>query len=212
MSNIRWVKYNEADFRKAVEESNSIAQVLSKLGLKPHGGNYWSAKKKIKNLQISTEHFVGQSHLKGKTHDWAKKIPLEEIMVEYSEYSTGELKRRLLKENILQNKCDWCSISDWRGKKIQCELDHINGKKYDHRRENLRMLCPNCHSQTETFRGRKNKIQTKKIQPPRLHKRKVVRPSKEQLEKEVKDLGFSGTGKKYGVSDNAIRKWMKSRT
>jgi Zn finger protein HypA/HybF involved in hydrogenase expression len=164
---------------------------------------------------ISTEHFVGQKHLKGKNHNWAKKTPLEEIMVEYSEYSTGELKKRLLRENILQNKCDWCSISEWRNKKIQCELDHINGNRYDHRRENLRMLCPNCHSQTETFRGR-NKVQlekiksSKKMQPPRLHKRKVVRPLKEQLEKEIKEFGFTATGRKYGVSDNTIRKWNKS--
>ncbi len=154
MSTIKWSRYSEEDFRKAVKESDSIAQVLRKLGIKPHGGNYWSAKKKIKLLQISTSHFVGQSHLKGKTHTWAKKTPLEEIMVEDSLFSTSTLKNRLLEENVLENKCDWCGINEWRGRGLKCEMDHINGKNTDHRRENLRMLCPNCHSQTETFRGK----------------------------------------------------------
>jgi hypothetical protein len=68
-------------------------------------------------------------------------------------------KRKLLKEGILTNKCDECGIHEWLNKPLVCELDHIDGNAYNNKRENLRMLCPNCHSQTPTFRGknRKNK-------------------------------------------------------
>ncbi len=157
MGKMNWRTYSERDFRKAVEESSSIAQVLNKLGLEPAGGNYWSVKRKAKLLQIPTDHFTGQRHLKGKTHDWSKRIPLDEIMVEDSDYHTYHLRNRLIKEGQIENKCTECGITEWRGKSIQCELDHKNGKSTDHRKENLRMLCPNCHSQTENFRKRKKR-------------------------------------------------------
>jgi 5-methylcytosine-specific restriction endonuclease McrA len=77
-------------------------------------------------------------------------------------YQTYKLKNKLFKEGIKENKCDICDISNWMGKKINCELDHINGDRTDHRIENLRILCPNCHSQTETFRSKNiDKIKSK---------------------------------------------------
>jgi HNH endonuclease len=65
--------------------------------------------------------------------------------------SRRTIKVRLLEAGILKNVCDECGISEWRGKRISIQIDHINGIPDDHRLENLRMLCPNCHSQTETF-------------------------------------------------------------
>lgn len=66
----------------------------------------------------------------------------------------GHIKGRLLKAGLLENKCQECGLSEWRGKRLSIHIDHINGIRNDHRLENLRMLCPNCHSQTETFAGR----------------------------------------------------------
>jgi HNH endonuclease len=75
--------------------------------------------------------------------------------------SRHTVKRRLLEAGILENVCDECGISDWRGKPLSIQLDHRNGIRDDHRLENLRMLCPNCHSQTETFAGKKRRGQSK---------------------------------------------------
>jgi len=72
------------------------------------------------------------------------------------------VKRRLLQAGILENRCDECGIREWRGKPISIQIDHRNGVRHDHRLENLRMLCPNCHSQTETY-GAKNKNRLKRL-------------------------------------------------
>jgi len=72
----------------------------------------------------------------------------------HPQYSTCKLKARLLKENILENSCSNCKITTWNNKPIVLHLDHINGIPKDHRLENLRLLCPNCHSQTDTWCGR----------------------------------------------------------
>ena len=88
-----------------------------------------------------------------------KFIPLSEILVENSTYTNiARLKVRLLREGLLAAKCygEDCGLTEWKGKPISLQLDHINGDKLDHRIENLRLLCPNCHSQTDSFAG-KNK-------------------------------------------------------
>jgi hypothetical protein len=86
-----------------------------------------------------------------------KKIPLKEILNgDHPYYQTFKLNKRLIKENILENKCDECNIVDWNDQPISFHLDHKNGISSDHRLDNLRLLCPNCHSQTTTYCG-KNK-------------------------------------------------------
>jgi hypothetical protein len=71
-----------------------------------------------------------------------------------SSRNRSHLKMRLLKAELLRNCCDMCGLTEWRGKPLNIHLDHINGVKNDNRLDNLRMLCPNCHSQTPTFAGR----------------------------------------------------------
>ena len=96
-----------------------------------------------------------------ETDERIKKIsernitPLEKVMIENSTYYRGHLKRRLLENRTLKNKCDICGLENiWNNKKIIMVLDHKNGIRNDHRLENLRMLCPNCNSQTDTFCGK----------------------------------------------------------
>lgn len=84
---------------------------------------------------------------------------LEEILTgKHPHYQTFKLKNRLIKECIKQNICEVCGLDSWLGKDINCELDHIDGDRTNHKIENLRIICPNCHSQTETYRAKNIKI------------------------------------------------------
>jgi hypothetical protein len=155
--------WENEEFIAAVKSSFSIAQTLQKIGLNGAGGNYHQFHKYVKELGIDTSHFTGQGHLKGKTHHWSKEIPLKDIMVEHSTFlTTSHLKKRLVKEGVLKNECNICGISSWLDKQLSLQLDHINGVHNDNRKDNLRILCPNCHSQTATFAG-KNKVRQPKI-------------------------------------------------
>ena len=134
----------------------------------------------------------------------------------------------MIKNNILENKCDICNqIPFHNGKKLVLALDHINGINNDNRLENLRLLCPNCHSQTSTFGGGRNKKkynckkcgkQITKYSKLELCKnckdfnsRKVKnRPSCDELQQMINNISWCAIGRRYGVSDNAVRKWAKS--
>lgn len=145
-------KYTEQQFIDAVKSSHSIAEVLQKLKLAEAGGSYKTFYKTVKDNQIDTSHFLGQGHLKGKTHSWTPARTLQQILVADSEHSnTNNLKKRLVKEGLLDYKCYNCGLIEWDDKPLSLHLDHINGNNIDNRIENLRILCPNCHSQTDTY-------------------------------------------------------------
>jgi len=79
----------------------------------------------------------------------------EEVFVENSTYARHNIKRRLIKQKMIEYVCQDCGIDgNWNGKKLSLQLDHINGVNNDNRIENLRFLCPNCHSQTDNFSGK----------------------------------------------------------
>jgi len=149
-------KYSEVQFKEAVESSTSIRQVLSKLGLKEAGGNYSHVKRRIEKLNLSlAEGANGQGWSKGKT--LGPKRPIEWYLTENSYHQSHKLKQRLIFEGIKEHKCECCGITEWMGQPTPIELDHINGVHTDNRLENLRLLCPNCHAQTETYRGKNKK-------------------------------------------------------
>jgi 5-methylcytosine-specific restriction endonuclease McrA len=86
------------------------------------------------------------------------KIPLNEILEgKHPSYQTLKLKKRMIKDGIKENKCEICGIVEWNSNPLAMQLDHIDGNSHNHKLENLRLTCPNCHSQTETYCG-KNKI------------------------------------------------------
>jgi Zn finger protein HypA/HybF involved in hydrogenase expression len=146
--------YTDEDFIKAVEESSSLRQVLQKLNLKEAGGNYQCAKDRIKNLNLDTSHFHGMAWNKGK--QLPPKLPIENYLVEGKLVQSHKLKMRLIAEGLKEHKCECCGITEWNGNPSPIELDHIDGNRYNNTISNLRILCPNCHAQTETYRG-KNK-------------------------------------------------------
>lgn len=140
--------YNSKSLLKdTVRDSNNFSQVLSKLGLTTSGGNVATLKKYLIFFKISTNHFINVYS--------KKKVSLERF-TDDCQYSAA-FKRYIIKNNLIEYKCSECGISTWNNKELSLELDHINGNKRDNRLENLRFLCPNCHSQTSTFAGKNQK-------------------------------------------------------
>ena len=148
----------EEEFQQIIQESQSYAECCRKIGYSDKG-RYGpdQIKKRCAELNISTEHFSSTN----AAHRASTKYTLDEILVENSTYANiSRLKNRLISEGKLDYICAICGNNGfWNNQPLTLTLDHINGQHLDHRIENLRFLCPNCHSQTETFRG-KNKTTT----------------------------------------------------
>lgn len=146
---------NENKIKEIVQSSLTYQEVMTKLNYKCKGGGVFRALKQyLKNENIDVSHFKGKGH---GTSNTAKKT-LEEVLVKQSTYcNIPSLKRRLLKAKILVDKCKICGLTEWLDKKISLHLDHINGENNDHRIKNIRLLCPNCHSQTDTYAGKNNR-------------------------------------------------------
>ena len=149
--------WSDADLRRAVANSRSMAGVIRHLNLKVGGSVYPMLRDRIGELGLDTSHFTGQGWSKGLSVTTRRGRPLSEILVANSDYrSTTGLRRRLLKEEIKEARCEGCGLTEWRGVPIPLQLDHIDGDRRNNRLENLRLLCPNCHAQTDTWCG-KNK-------------------------------------------------------
>lgn len=145
---------SDSEFQQIVKNANTYSDCLRALGLGTNGGSSLDIlKRRIIELNCSTDHF-GATNVKS----YQAKYSLDEILVENSSYANiARLKARLISEKRLEYKCAICgNTGEWFGKILTLQLDHINGKNNDHRIENLRFLCPNCHSQTDTYSG-KNK-------------------------------------------------------
>lgn len=145
---------SDEEFRNIVENSDSYSDCLRQLGLGTRGGSSTDIlKERIQELSCDISHFGNKKKVIAPN----VKYSLDEILIENSTYKNiARLKIRLVKEGYLEYKCARCGINEWMGEPISLQLDHQNGKNNDHRLENLRFLCPNCHSQTDTYAG-KNK-------------------------------------------------------
>jgi len=152
--------WSENDLKNAVKKSKSIRQVLKLLGLKMAGGNYTQINKYIKEYGINIKHFTGQAWNKGNKGNGKPRIKLDDILKRDNYFQSYKLKKRLFLAKIKPEHCEECG---WNKKtkegRLPLELDHINGDSMDNRLENLRVLCPNCHSLKPTHRGRNRKKQ-----------------------------------------------------
>ena len=150
--------WTDLQLREAVQSSSSYRHVLGALGLRDAGGNYEQVKKYIKEYNLDTRHFTGRVWNKGLKGILRPSLPLEQILVKNSFFQSFKLKRRLFAKGIKPKYCEecgWAKLSD--DGRVPLELDHINGDRHDNRLENLRVLCPNCHSLKPTHRGKNRK-------------------------------------------------------
>ena len=203
--------------------------------MRPAGGNHATLKKYASVWGISTAHF---DPAKNRWLGRMPARPLDEILVRGSTYSRGHLKERLYAEGLKERRCELCGQDEnWRGRRMSLILDHINGVGDDHRLENLQIVCPNCAATLDTHCGRN--LRTPRACAacrtpfvPNFHRqrycsracgghspasrraqrraRRAARPPLHVLRAEVGAFGYLAVGRKYGVSDNAIRKWIRA--
>lgn len=152
---MRRYEIRDEQYRQAVTQSLSFAGALRLLGVVPEGGNYRVLHRAIKRLGLDTSHFAGQSWAKG-TRASQRGRPLGDFLSNTYPIQSDRLRRRLISEGIFERRCSGCRLDSWTDQPIPLELDHIDGNHQNNALENLRLLCPNCHALTPTFRG-KNK-------------------------------------------------------
>lgn len=149
--------WTDEQLTEAVTKVKSYRAVLLQLKLVPAGGNYEQVKKAVAKLGLSTAHFTGKGWNEGMKFRPTLPTPIEELLVLGGTMQSFSLKKRLFQAGLKQPFCELCG---WAKRscdgRVPVELDHINGDRHDNRLENLRILCPNCHSLQPTHRG-KNK-------------------------------------------------------
>lgn len=219
------IKYTKEQLEKAINNSRSIKEVISNLGLNINPGNYrvihWYAKFHKLNLPKVDFRKATKSEIE------RNKIPDKEYFKKETYHSGRDIKKRLLNDYNYEDKCSICGLQNqWNDKYLVLQVDHIDGDRFNNELSNLRLVCPNCHSQTKTFS--RNSI-TKSIKynyckcgqrifktSKKCHKcaikYKIDWPPIEELLEMLKNSNYLQLGKKLGISDNAVRKHIKSYT
>ena len=215
-------EWNLKEIIKYVKESFTFTEVLKKLGIPIRGNNSKTLKKILDTNNIDYTHFTYRAKIYKTNY-----IKANVYLNNEKNITSAKLKNKLLKENLIENKCSNCGLITWLNKPIVLQLHHKDGNNKNNSLNNLELLCPNCHSQTENYCGNANKNKNKNYCKDcgkeitlkatycsvcnSKHRRKVKKPSVNDLINDFKTiLTFTGIGDKYNVSDNTVRKWFKS--
>lgn len=151
-------KFSDDELKIAVATSTSIRQVLNKIGLVEAGSNYENIKHQIAVLNLDISHIHGRAWNKGLKFQPKHAKTLEEIFAAQERVNSHKLRKRLIKANIFKAQCSNCNHVEWMGVPIPLELEHIDGDRSNNSLQNLKLLCPNCHALTPTFRRRKSSL------------------------------------------------------
>lgn len=207
MAKRAWTKQQ---LKQAIKSSYSYSETLQHLGLVNRGGNFATIKKHIDLLGLDTSHFVRRTGQFKPGHKHNRVYTNNEMFIKDRRFNTGVIKSRILADNLLQYMCTECNNKGYHNsKKLVLQLDHINGDSSDNRLSNLRFLCPNCHSQTETFSGLVNQISTNKWYGPKYNKRKCDHDAVCKRFNEINN--YTRVGKEFDISDNAVRKIVNKK-
>lgn len=213
MSRLR--KFKKEELRDIINKSFFVKDVLLAAGLPSRGASY----KTLEKIIIEYELFDEFNNLKKRREERIKnscgihnKINSEEIFCINSKIKGNTVKRRLIKDEIMEYKCSKCgNEGEWIGEKLVLQLEHKNGDNTDNRIENLEFLCPNCHTQTKTWGLKKrNEKDSKSL----LRKKDFEELAKLRLEK-IKDINLMEFGwvdkvsKIWGIKHTAVKKWIR---
>lgn len=155
-------KYSRELLETIVKDCGSFAAVIRKLGLKQAGGTQSYIARRIKEFKINTSHFRGQANNYGDRHKGGSEKKEATEILSYDRHNgrrerASTLRRALVESGVIEECARCCLGPKWNGEKLVLQVDHKDGNFLNNRIENLRFLCPNCHSQTETY-GSKNAI------------------------------------------------------
>lgn len=154
----------DIEFIQLVNSCNSQYEILCELNVKPVGGNFDTLKKRLKKLNLFDNLKIRGRQKTLKFHSKVKR-PLEIFLqLDGARINSSTLKKRIIDEKIKENKCEICGqLPIWNNKQLTLHLHHINGNRNDNRIENLQIVCPNCHTQTDTFGYKKRGVFKKRI-------------------------------------------------